>query len=198
MKLAEAGLALPSASISVYSQLVRSERHAESAEQNKALIGGGEMRIHETMTRLGAAALLLVPAALATASVPQTATPRRVINLAGRPVQAPFSDAVLVGNTLYIAGSIGLDPQTRRPPAQIEDEVRIVLDHMKAVLGEAGMTMDDLVSVQVYCPDVSLFDRFNAVYRTYFKKDFPARAFLGSGALLFGGHFEVQGVAVKQ
>ena len=58
--------------------------------------------------------------------------------------------------------------------------------------------MDDLATVTVYCPDVSLFNKFNGVYRTYFKKEFPARAFIGSGPLLFGGHFEVQAIAVKQ
>jgi 2-iminobutanoate/2-iminopropanoate deaminase len=72
-----------------------------------------------------------------------------------------------------------------------------VLDGMQEVLKEAGMTMDDLATVTVYCPDVSLFNKFNGVYRTYFKRDFPARAFIGSGPLLFGGHFEVQAIAVK-
>ena len=60
------------------------------------------------------------------------------------------------------------------------------------------MTMDDLVYVTVYCPDLSLYDEFNRVYRTYFTGEFPARAFVGSGPLLFGGHFEVQGIAVKR
>ena len=60
------------------------------------------------------------------------------------------------------------------------------------------MTMDDLVYVTVYCPDLSLYGEFNSVYRTYFTGEFPARAFIGSGPLLFGGHFEVQGIAVKR
>jgi enamine deaminase RidA (YjgF/YER057c/UK114 family) len=59
------------------------------------------------------------------------------------------------------------------------------------------MTMDDLVQLQVFCSDVSLWERFNAVYRTYFTSRLPARAFLGSGTLLFGARFELQGVAVK-
>jgi len=54
------------------------------------------------------------------------------------------------------------------------------------------------VSVQVFCSDVSHYDAFNRVYRTYFKKEFPARAFLGSGTLLFGARFEVQGIAVRR
>jgi 2-iminobutanoate/2-iminopropanoate deaminase len=123
---------------------------------------------------------------------------RRYINLPGRTVQAPFSDAVLVGNTLYLAGRIGLDPKTGAPPPEVEAEVRILLDGMKATLEAAGMTMDDLVSVQVFCPDLSLYDRFNKVYRGYFGKEVPARAFIGSGPLLRGGRFEATGIAVKE
>jgi 2-iminobutanoate/2-iminopropanoate deaminase len=123
---------------------------------------------------------------------------RQSINLPNRPLQAPFSDGVLVGNTLYLAGRIGIDPKTGKPPDSLEQEIRIVLDGLKATLTEAKMTMNDLVYVQAFCPDVSLYDKFNAVYRTYFEKDFPARAFVGSGPLLRGGHFEVQGIAVKQ
>jgi reactive intermediate/imine deaminase len=113
-------------------------------------------------------------------------------------VQAPFSDGVLVGDTLYLAGRIGIDPASGKPPADAQQEARLVLDGMKAVLAEAGMTMDDLVTVQVFCPDLSLYDGFNAVYRSYFAKDFPARAFIGSGPLLRGGRFEVQATAVRR
>jgi 2-iminobutanoate/2-iminopropanoate deaminase len=130
---------------------------------------------------------------------PAKAAPvRKHINLPGRAVAAPFSDAVLVGDTLYLAGRIGLDPATRKPPATAEQEARLVLDQFRTVLAEAGMTMDDLVSVQVFCSDVSLFDTWNEIYPTYFGKDLPARAFIGSGTLLFGARFEVQAVAVRR
>ena len=122
----------------------------------------------------------------------------RYINLPGRSDDLPYSNAVLVGDTLYLAGSIGIDPDTGAPPDSIEEEVRIVMDSMKQRLEMVGMTMDDLVNVRVYCPDLSLYDKFNAVYRTYFKEHFPARAFIGSGPLLLQGHFEVTGIAVKK
>ena len=122
---------------------------------------------------------------------------KRYINLPNRSVQAPFSDGVLVGNTLYLAGRLGLDPKTNQIPSDIEQEARLMLDGFKAVLGEAGMTMDDLVTVTLYCPDLTLFEKFNGVYRSYYKKDFPARAFIGSGPLLRGAHFEMQGIASK-
>lgn len=59
--------------------------------------------------------------------------------------------------------------------------------------------MDDLVFVQVFCSDVVHYAAFNAVYRTFFTKEFPARAFYGvGGPLLFNARFEVQGIAVKR
>jgi reactive intermediate/imine deaminase len=122
---------------------------------------------------------------------------RRYINVDRRP-NAPYSQAVLAGNTLYLSGRTALDPKTGKVPAGLEQEVRFILDGMKAQLEAAGMTMDDLVSVQVFCPDLTLYDQFNAIYRTYFKGDMPARAFIGSGPLLWGSRFEVQGIAVRR
>ena len=110
----------------------------------------------------------------------------------------PFDDAVRVGNTLYLAGRIGLDPATQKAPADAAAEARNVMDQIKSVLAQEDMTMDDLVTVTVYCTDLGLYGTFNDVYRTYFTKGFPARAFIGTGSLLAGGRFEVQGIAVKQ
>ena len=122
----------------------------------------------------------------------------RHITLPDRKDSLPFSDGVLVGNTLYLAGKLGLDPATGKPPADVEQEIRLVLDAMKKTLAATEMTMDDLVSVQVFCPDLSLYEKFNEVYRTYFTKNFPARAFIGSGPLLRGARYEVQGIAVRR
>jgi 2-iminobutanoate/2-iminopropanoate deaminase len=109
----------------------------------------------------------------------------------------PFSDGVWHGDTLYLSGHIGLEPTTGRPPSTAEAEARLVLDGVKGTLQAAGLTMDDLVSVQIFCSDVSLFEEFNVVYRSYFNGEYPARAFLGSGKLLFDARFEVQGIAAK-
>jgi enamine deaminase RidA (YjgF/YER057c/UK114 family) len=128
---------------------------------------------------------------------PTADAPRHIV-LSNRKDTLPFSDAVLVGDTLYLAGRIGVDPETGKPPAELEKEIRLLLDGMKVTLKEAGMTMDDLVSVQIFCPDLSLYEKFNEIYRTYFIKDFPARAFIGSGPLLRGGRFEAQGIAVRR
>lgn len=109
----------------------------------------------------------------------------------------PFSNGVLIEDTLYLSGHIGFDPATRKPPSDAQQEARMMLDAFCETLSRAHFTMNDLVFVQVFCSDVSLFEKFNSVYRTYFTQPFPARAFIGSGALLFGARFEIQGIAVK-
>ena len=110
---------------------------------------------------------------------------------------APFSGGVLIGDTFYLSGTLGLEGN-QQVPASAETEATNVLNNIQKTLAEAGMTMDDLVTVQVFCSDVSNYDAFNKVYRGFFKQEFPARAFLGSGKLLFGARFEVQGIAVKR
>lgn len=153
--------------------------------------------------RIGLAAVALVVGAILTGSGMFSQTTmqptRKVIKLASGPVSAPFSDAILSGNTLYLAGRIGVDPKTGKVPEKIEDEIKFLLDGEKEVLAQAGMTMDDLVYVQVACTDLSLFQKFNAIYASYFTtKDYPAREFIGAGSLLIGGHFELQAIAVKR
>ena len=110
----------------------------------------------------------------------------------------PFSDAVLVGNTLYIAGHLGLDAKTGAPPASPEDEAKMVMEGVKQTVESAGLTMDDVASVQIFCTDLKLYDTFNAVYKTYFHGDYPARAFIGAASLVRGARFEVMGIAVKK
>jgi 2-iminobutanoate/2-iminopropanoate deaminase len=115
---------------------------------------------------------------------------------AGAPA-APFSEGVKVGGTFYVAGHIGMDPATQKAAADVDTEAHLVLDAVKKTLGDAGLTMNDLVSVTVYCTDLTLYDAFNAVYRSYFQAPYPARAFIGVSQLVRGAHFEVAGVAVK-
>ncbi|HKF25009.1 MAG TPA: Rid family hydrolase, partial [Candidatus Acidoferrum sp.] len=72
-------------------------------------------------------------------SQPKPEAARKYIDLPGKSVQAPFSDGVLVGNTLYLAGRIGLDPKTGKAPDKVEDEIKLLLDGEKDVLAQAGM-----------------------------------------------------------
>lgn len=138
------------------------------------------------MRRLLAAALALTAApAFAQTHIPVTAGP------AGMSGPPPYSAAVWAGNTLYVAGTTDGGAPTPK------DGAKLVLDHIKATVEKAGLTMDDLVWVQVFATDLKDFATFNEVYRTYFKGPMPARAFIGAGSLLGGAHFEVMGVAYK-
>lgn len=120
------------------------------------------------------------------------------IYIPGERPELPFSNAVVVGDEIFLAGHIGLD-KNGKPPLKLEDEARAVVEAIKATLAKNDATMEDLVTVTVYCSDLSTYDAFNSVYRGYFKTGkFPARAFIGSGKLLFGARFEIQGIAIKR
>jgi 2-iminobutanoate/2-iminopropanoate deaminase len=110
----------------------------------------------------------------------------------------PFSDAVRAGDTLYVSGRLGVDRTTMRPPDDPSDEARLLMDDVRRVLQAAGMTTSELVMVTIFAPDVAHFAAFNAVYVTYFEGPLPARAFIGSGPLLFGCRFELTAVAVAR
>ena len=106
----------------------------------------------------------------------------------------PFSGSVMVGNTLYVSGTT--DGGFKEGDTNTAAAKR-VLDNIKRSVEAGGLTMDNLVWVQVFCSDLAAYAEFNAVYRTYFKGPLPARAFLGTNALLNGARFEVMGIAAK-
>ncbi len=108
----------------------------------------------------------------------------------------PFSSGVMAANTLYIAGTIGVEPGAKVALTP-EEEARRVMDQVKQVVQQGGLTMDDVVSVQVFCTDLANYDAFNKVYQTYFHGNYPARAFVGVASLLFGARYEVMGIAVR-
>jgi len=109
----------------------------------------------------------------------------------------PFSSAVKVGDTLYIAGTTA-DPDRLAKGLSLEQEATDLMDQIKQNVEKAGMTMDDVVSAQVFCTDLANYQAFNSVYSKYFHEDFPARTFVGVNKLLFGAKFEVNAVAVAR
>ncbi len=147
------------------------------------------------------ARLLIILVAVLLASVADahdSPTKRRALKLPEtEALGIPISDAMLVGHTLYLSGNGGIDFETMSVPDDPKDEARLLMENVKDVLELAGMTLDDLVSVTIYCPDLSLYGDFNEVYSSYFDGDYPARAFVGSGELLFGMRFEIQAIAVR-
>jgi enamine deaminase RidA (YjgF/YER057c/UK114 family) len=148
---------------------------------------------------LACSLLWLASSCSASGSAPEPPVEHR--NLAGRTDTLPFSHGVLAGDLYFVAGTLGVDPATGKPPADVEQEVRAMLDDFRKKLALAGLTMDDLVQVQVFCPDLSLYDTFNRIYAGYFAAcsggGFPARAFIGSGPLLRGCRFEITGIAAR-
>jgi 2-iminobutanoate/2-iminopropanoate deaminase len=109
----------------------------------------------------------------------------------------PFSSAVRVGDTVYIAGTTA-DPDRIAKGQSIEDEAKDVMDQIKQNVEKAGLTMDDVVSVQVFCTDLANYQAFNGVYSKYFHENFPARMFIGVNKLLFGARLEVSAIAVAR
>jgi len=147
------------------------------------------------LNRVSAALIgFIVGVSLLTASAQSQRTyanPRSAANPESA-TQPPFSGAVIVGNTAYLSGVLGTGETA-------EAAATTALNSIQASLKAAGMTMDDLVKIEVFCPDVAgSYDAFNKVYRTFFKQEFPARAFIGSGTLINNAKFEVQGIAVKR
>jgi 2-iminobutanoate/2-iminopropanoate deaminase len=108
-----------------------------------------------------------------------------------------FSGAVMTGNTLYVAGMTDSDPVTNAISPDPKVAARIVLTKIQHQIEKTGLTMDDLVWVQIFAADLKDYAAFNEVYRTFFKKELPARAFLGTANLLGQAHFEVMGIAVR-
>ena len=107
----------------------------------------------------------------------------------------PFSPGLELGDILYVSGHLGVDPAVGKAPDDPEEEARQVLHSVELTLKEAGMSVDDLVYVEIYCTDLKLYGAFNKAYASTLKSPYPARDFIGVKDLLFGAHFEVMGIA---
>ncbi len=124
---------------------------------------------------------------------------KRAIQPAGSRPSTPFSPAILVGDTLYMSGSIGSDPATGQlAKGGFEPEIRQVMSNVQAVLKAGGMDLSDVVSVTAYLADMSDFARFNEVYREYFKADpLPTRSTVAVKELARGARVELTMTAVR-
>jgi 2-iminobutanoate/2-iminopropanoate deaminase len=145
------------------------------------------------MTRLA-----LLAAAALVAAAPALAQ-NRVVSTPNAPAAiGPYSQAILAGNTLYLAGQIAIDPATNQVRSgTIEEETRLVLDNLKAVVEAAGMTMANIVSTTVFLSDLNEFPRMNAVYATYFPANPPARATVQVARLPRDVKIEIAAIAVR-
>jgi 2-iminobutanoate/2-iminopropanoate deaminase len=130
--------------------------------------------------------------------VPALSRAQQVVTMSTTDVaKLPFSPGLQLGDALYLSGHLGVDPAVGKAPADPEDEARQVLHSVDQTLKKAGMNMNDLVYVEIYCTDLKMYGAFNKAYRDFLKSPFPARDFVGVKDLLFGAHFEVMGIAVR-
>lgn len=114
------------------------------------------------------------------------------------PTTLPFSEAVRVGNTLYLSGQIGIQPGTLNlAPGGIQSEARQTLENIKTTLETHGYTMRDVVKCTVMLADIAEWASFNEVYKSYFAPPYPARSALGANGLAMGARVEVECLAVR-
>ena len=114
--------------------------------------------------------------------------PKQPLNIAASPTSAPspYSPGLRVGDFVFISGQVPRDPATGKIVGEtIEEQTKQVLENIKALLAAGGATMADVVKVSAHLTDLSLFDRYNSVYVTYFPDPKPTRTTVGSQLLGF-------------
>lgn len=107
-----------------------------------------------------------------------------------------YSQAIKVGQTIYLSGQIGLDPSTMQMVEGIEAQIKQVFNNLKAVTEAAGGKLSDIVKLNVYLIDLSNFSRLNEIMSEYFKKPYPARAALGVASLPKNALVEIDAIMV--
>lgn len=122
---------------------------------------------------------------------------RQVIHTENAPAAiGTYSQAILVGNTLYLSGQIGLDPYSMELVDGIEAQIRRVFDNLKAVCEAAGGTLADIAKLNIFLTDLSNFQLVNQIMGEYFAQPYPARAALGVASLPKGALVEIDGIVI--
>lgn len=138
---------------------------------------------------------LAMAAALSLAS-PAWAQKKRAITV-GESKGLPFSDGIIVGNTLYIAGTEGTDETNKLKPGGIGPETQAALENIEKVVKQAGFEMGDIVSVTVYLADIKEFPDMNKVYKSVMPDPKPTRATVQVAGLVNNARIEISAIAVK-
>lgn len=124
---------------------------------------------------------------------------KRIIKSPNAPAAVgPYSQAVEVGNTLYVSGQLPVDPKTGKMPEGIEEQTRQSLENIRAILTEAGYAPGNVVKSTVLLADIADFGAMNGVYAGFFAETFPARVCYQVAALPMGARVEIETVAVKE
>ena len=124
---------------------------------------------------------------------------KKIINTKNAPAPiGPYNQAILSGNTLYTSGQIAINPATGDlVNSSIEDETKQVMENLKAVLHEAGMTFDDVVKTSIFIANMHDFAKINTVYGSYFTTYAPARETVEVANLPKFVNVEISMIAVK-
>jgi 2-iminobutanoate/2-iminopropanoate deaminase len=110
----------------------------------------------------------------------------------------PYSQGVLVGDTLYLSGQIALDPATNKViKGHIKEEAKMVMDYLASVLKAADMTFENVVKATIFLTDMNDFVHVNEVYASYFTVDYPARATIQAPRLPKDANVEISMEAKK-
>jgi 2-iminobutanoate/2-iminopropanoate deaminase len=138
-----------------------------------------------------------IAATVLTIAGPGHSLEKRAINPPGTAAGLPFSNGLLVGNTLYVSGQQGLEGG-KVVPGGIGPETQTTLENIKTILNLAGFQMTDVVTVNVYLSDVGDFAEMTRVYKTFFPEPRPARTTVQVAGLVNNARVEISAIAVKQ
>lgn len=108
----------------------------------------------------------------------------------------PYSQAVIAGNMVFTAGELPVNPKTGDIPVTIEKQTEMALGNVKAILKDAGVKDDGIVSVTVYLTDINDFGKMNLVYAEHFKQPYPARSCAEVSALPKGVKIMVSAIGI--
>lgn len=151
------------------------------------------MKIHPKV--LGSFLFLVLVALTVTPA--SHAQQKKAINLSSEN-NLPFSDGIVVGNSLYIAGQQGQDASGKLVPGGIAPETKAALETIEKVIKKAGFKLSDIVSVNVYLADINEFGDMNNVYKAFLPNPKPARTTIQAAVLVNHARIEISAIAVRQ
>jgi len=124
---------------------------------------------------------------------------KKVISTTSAPAAiGPYSQAIKVGNMLFASGQLGIDPVTGSFKGNVKEQTAQVFLNIRAILAEAGLSLEDVVKTTVFLADMGDFAAMNEVYSSNFTGTFPARSTIAVKTLPMNGLVEIEIIAVKE
>ena len=144
-------------------------------------------------------ALFLITACYPSASPSNSNTTKTIIVTDKAPAAiGVYSQGVRVGNTIYVSGQLGLNPQTGEMAGDdLESQVRQAIDNIEAILSKEDDGLEDVVSVDIFLDDLDTYSEFNSIYIEYFTQNFPARMVVEAARIPLDAKIEIKVIAAK-